>query len=56
MFKISMKELNKPILKEKIKSYFKKILKNLTRLGKEALLKLIITEMISLSLMITGQI
>ena len=51
-----MKELNKLILKEKIKKYFKKIMKNLTKQGKEALLKLITTEMTSLKAMITGQI
>jgi hypothetical protein len=51
-----MKGLNKPILKEKIKNFFKKILKNLTKLGKEALLKLRTTEMISRLVMITGQI
>jgi hypothetical protein len=51
-----MKELNKLILKEKIKNYFKKIQKNLTKLGKEALLKLITTEMTSPLLMTIGQI
>jgi len=51
-----MRGLNKPILKEKIKNYFKKILKNLIKLEKEALLKLRTTEMISRLVMITGQI
>jgi len=51
-----MRGLNKPILKEKIKNCFKKILKNLIKLEKEALLKLRTTEMISRLVMITGQI